>query len=68
MEGRMMHRNESTMNENIPIRIRVPAAVLEHVKQLARKRAAEFREDVAYTDLLREAIVRMYPLEDAPRG
>ena len=50
--------------QTVPICFRVPAARLETLKRLARKRAIEQDRDVLFTDLCREALDLAFP--DAP--
>ena len=43
---------------------RLPAEQVAVLKRTARRRAIDEDKDIAYTDLCREAIVRMFPLEE----
>ena len=55
--------------ETYPICVRIPKRNLEHMHRLARKMAAEQDRDITFHDLIRDAVSRMYPIEEAaPEG
>lgn len=45
-----------------PISIRFPKGQIEHLKQIARERSANQKEDIAYSDLIRDAVEMAYPM------
>jgi|GEM_PF-6839332 len=51
-----------------PISIRLENDVLDHLRRMARYESYERDEDVTYSDLIREAVVQVYPLPKADRA
>lgn len=47
-----------------PISIRLEAELLAHLRQVARYESYERNADVSYADLIREAVLQVYPLPD----
>jgi hypothetical protein len=52
-----------TKQETAPICVRVPRTRLEWLKRLARARAVEQDRDVEFTELVREALDKVFPME-----
>ena len=50
--------------ETKPISIRLEAELLAHLRQVARYESYERNADVSYADLIREAVLQVYPLPD----
>lgn len=50
--------------ETKPISIRLEAELLAHLRQVARYESYERNTDVSYADLIREALLQVYPLPD----
>ncbi len=48
--------------ETKPISIRLEAELLAHLRQVARYESYERNTDVSYADLIREALLQVYPL------
>jgi len=48
--------------ETKPISIRLEAELLAHLRQVARYESYERNTDVTYADLIREAVLQVYPL------
>ena len=48
--------------ETKPISIRLEAELLAHLRQVARYESYERNTDVTYADLIREALLQVYPL------
>ncbi len=46
----------------MPISIRFEADVLENLRRMARYESYERNQDVTYSDLIREAVLQVYPL------
>ena len=51
------------VKEGKPVTITLNASVLDRVKVEARKRAVVEQRDCHYSDLIREAVDRLYPAE-----
>lgn len=49
--------------QTAPICLRVPVERLETLKRIARARAVEQDRDVQFTDLVREALEKAFPME-----
>lgn len=58
-----MHR---IRRKTTTISIRIEEDLLEHLRSEARRQSAQFNRDVSYADLIRDAAVRLYPIEDRP--
>lgn len=58
MAGRVM------TTETRPISIRLESELLAHLRQVARYESYERNTDVSYADLVREALLQVYPLPD----
>ncbi len=54
--------------ETKPISIRIEAELLAHLRQVARYESYERNADVSYADLIREALLQVYPLPDFEAG
>jgi hypothetical protein len=48
--------------ETKPISIRLEAELLAHLRQVARYESYKRNTDVSYADLIREAVLQVYPL------
>ena len=58
-----------TNNTNMTfIGAKVPAALLERIKDAARQRAIQQRRHVPYVELLREALMQAFPEPGQPNG
>lgn len=50
--------------ETKPISIRLETELLAHLRQVARYESYDRNTDVSYADLIREAVLQVYPLPD----
>ncbi len=57
-----------TTTETKPISIRLEAELLAHLRQVARYESYERNTDVTYADLIREAVLQVYPLPKQDKG
>jgi len=51
-----------------PISIRLENDVLDHLRRLARYESYKRDKDVTYSDLIRDAVVQVYPLLKVDRA
>ena len=53
-------------NATQPVSIRLNMEVIQHLKRVARYESIERDEDVSYSDLIRDSILRTYPIPNTP--
>jgi hypothetical protein len=63
----MDHMDRRRGPETVNVCLRLPRATVEHLRALAREFSVERGRDISYTDLVRQAVGRMYPPEDSVR-
>ena len=52
--------------ETTTVSIRIERQTLERLRGLARRLSHEWDRDMGYADLIRDAVNRMYPVEEHP--
>lgn len=53
---------------SVPISLRIPKGLYQHLKRLARREAVLRDADVLMSDLVRHALVEVYPLPEPSKA
>ncbi len=51
-----------TANDTTPVSLRLEPNIIQHLRRVARYESFEPDEEVTYSDLIREAILQVYPM------